>query len=144
MNAPTTKKAVYALEHELANLPQAEVPIRHYFADGLYAREMKLPAGVAATGAVHKTEHICVISQGSIAVTTDEGVKVLTAPCTFVAKPGIKRAGYAITDVVWTTFHATKETEINKILEELIEEEPDKLIGGKNNVQALRNVEQLK
>jgi hypothetical protein len=29
--------------------------VRHYFAPGLYAREMTIPKGVTVTGSVHKT-----------------------------------------------------------------------------------------
>jgi hypothetical protein len=49
---------VEALEDEIAKLPQVDCPVRHYFAPGLYAREMTIPAGVTLTGAVHKTEHL--------------------------------------------------------------------------------------
>ena len=30
---------------KLNNLPQADCPVNHYFADGQYVRETKMPAG---------------------------------------------------------------------------------------------------
>lgn len=125
------------LEDEIAKLPQTEVPVRHYFSDGLYAREMFIPAGVVLVGAIHKTQHLCVISQGTINVTTDDGVKTLSAPCTFVSEPGAKRVGYAVTDTVWTTFHATAETDTDRLVELLTYSKADELVGGAKNKQLL-------
>lgn len=135
------KKAMRAkvlhLERKIAEQPQVDCPVKHYFAPGIYAREMTIPAGVVLTGAVHKTEHLCIISKGRISVSTDEGVREFAAPCTFVSKAGAKRAGYAHEETVWTTIHATDETDLDKLCEELTDMTADKLIGGKNNAQLL-------
>jgi len=131
--------AILKLEDEICNLPQADVPVKHYFTDGMYAREMSIAANTVLTGAVHKTEHLCVISQGTISVMTEDGVKTLSAPCTFISRPGIKRVGFAHSDTVWTTFHATKETDIDKLIEELTYSKADELVGGANNKQAAMN-----
>lgn len=131
--------AIFKLEDEICKLPQSEVPVKHYFTDGMYAREMFIPANTVLTGAVHKTQHLCVISQGTISVLTNDGVKTLSAPCTFVSEPGIKRVGFAHTDVVWTTFHATRETDLDKLVEELTYSKADELVGGANNKQAQMN-----
>lgn len=128
---------VYALERELQKMPQVECPVRHHFAPGIYAREMTIPEGVTLTGAVHKTEHLSIISKGRIAVTTDDGVVEISAPHTFVSKAGAKRAGHAIEETVWTTIHATDETNIDKLVEMLTDTTADKLLGGSNNAQAL-------
>ena len=34
--------------------------------------------------------------------------------------PGMKRVIYAITDTVWTTFHVTEETDVDKIAEQIL------------------------
>ncbi|MBC8642134.1 hypothetical protein IAG25_35605 [Caballeronia sp. EK] len=133
------RERVFALEDELARLPQVECPVWHHFAPGLYARKMLIPKGVTLTGAVHKTEHLCIVS-GDMTVTTDDGVKRLTdAHAILVSKPGAKRAGYAHEDTYWTTVHATDETDLDKLVEELTESKASELLGGSENKQALNN-----
>ena len=97
-----------------------EITPVHYFAKGLYAREIFIPKGTLLTGKIHRTEHLNIISKGDISVVTEEGTKRITAPFTMIAKPGTKRVGYAHEDTVWTTVHATDETDLEKIELELI------------------------
>ena len=144
--APVTREQVIALEREIQKLPQADCPVRHYFAPGMYAREMTIPAGVVLTGAVHRHEHLCTVSKGRIMVSTDDGMKELAAPCTFISKPGTKRVGYAIEETVWTTYHATVETDLDRIIEEISESMVSELLGGKDNIQLMnqRRAEELR
>lgn len=134
-----TRESILALEREIQKLPQADCPVRHYFAPGMYAREMTVPAGVVVTGAVHRHEHLCTVSKGRIAVSTDEGIREISAPCTIVSKAGTKRVGYAIEETVWTTYHATTETDLDKIMIEITESTNAELLGGEDNVQLRLN-----
>lgn len=128
---------VQALEDQIAKHPQVDCPVKHYFAPGLYAREMTIPAGVVLTGAVHKTEHLCTISAGLIAVDSGDGPVLIRAPYTFVSKPGVKRAGYAVETTVFTTYHATETTDLDALVEELTESTSAELLGGSCNKQLL-------
>ncbi|WP_175691676.1 SET domain-containing protein-lysine N-methyltransferase [Burkholderia anthina] len=139
MAAPTRDK-IERLEREMQRMPQVELQVRHYFAPGMAAREMTIPAGVTVTGAVHRHEHLCTISKGRILVSTDEGMRELSAPCTIVSKPGAKRVGCAIEETVWTTYHATDERDIDKLIQEITESTADELVGGSHNVQMLAQV----
>jgi len=108
-----------ALEREMARHPQVELTIRHYFASGLYAREMLVPKGVLMSGLVHRTETIGIMVRGQMLIFGDDGVRVkVKAPHTHVGKPGTKRVGYAIEDVVWTTLHRTDLTNLADIEKE--------------------------
>jgi len=109
------------LETAMAKLPQVHLEVKHIFTDGLYVREIYIPAGTIVTSAIHKTEHPFVISQGEIMVTSDnEGSVVYKAPYTGVTKPNTRRALKALSDVIWTTFHVTNETDVDKIGEEIL------------------------
>lgn len=92
-----------------------ETPVRHFFAPGLYAREISIPAGTALVGKIHRHAHLLTVSHGTIQIVDEDGDRILQAPCTLLSTPGIKRVGRALTDVVFTTYHATTETDIEKL-----------------------------
>lgn len=96
-------------------------PLTHRFADGVYAREIFLPAGTVVVGKIHKFGHLNVITKGKCIVLTEFGVETLEAPYTFISKPGTKRVVGAIEDTVWTTFHGVgKETDLGEIEKQII------------------------
>lgn len=139
-DSPESMRAkVYALEAELQQCPQVDCPVVNHFAPGIYARQMTIPAGVVLTGAVHKTEHLNIVSKGRISVSTDDGMKEVSAPYTFVSKPGTKRVGFAHEETVWTTIHATDETDLDKLVVELTESTNQELLGGDDNAQLIAN-----
>ena len=118
-----------AMESALADgqMSEADCPLTHYHAPGLYVREMFIPAGTAIVGKIHKHAHFNDISKGRVRVSTEFGFDILEAPCRFISMPGTKRAVYAETDVIWTTFHPTEETELDKIEEHVIAKNYDEL-----------------
>lgn len=134
---------VERLEGFIEQMPQVECPVRWHFAPGIAAREMFIPAGTILTGAVHKTEHLNIISAGRILVTTDEGPREIVAPHTMTSLPGTKRAGVAMEDTVWTTIHATDERDPDKLVALLTESTAAELLGGRDNLQ-LQNTARLR
>ncbi len=98
----------------------ANFPLRHIFAPGAYAREMTIRAGHWAIGKIHKHAHLSFITKGRIAVLTEDGPTVITAPYTFVNTPGTKRVVLALEDTVWTTVHITNKTDLTEIEDEVI------------------------
>jgi hypothetical protein len=138
------REAVEQIEDAMQGLPPAFLPIKHYFANGMYAREMTMPAGTIVTGAIHKTTHFCILSQGRVHVMSEDGIEELVAPAIIISQPGTKRAIHALEDTVWTNIHATNETDLDKLVEELTESTVDQLQGGVNNKQVLAYADQLK
>ena len=96
--------------------------ITHYFAPGVYAREMWMPAGCLITGKIHMTEHLNMLSQGKVSVSNKGESITMEAPYTFVSPVGTKRAIYAHEDSTWTTIHATELTDPDEIEQEIIAE----------------------
>ena len=101
--------------------------IRHYFAPGVYAREMWMPAGYLITGKIHLTEHLNMLSQGKVSVSNKGESITMEAPYTFVSPVGTKRAIYAHEDSTWTTIHATDLTDPQEIEDEIIAESFEEL-----------------
>ena len=93
---------VQALEAELLKMPQADIITEHTFMPGVYERKITIPPWTVLTGAAHKTDYHVRLEKGTIAVNTDDGVKVFTAPFDFPAKAGMQRAGRVFDEeVVW-------------------------------------------
>lgn len=115
-----TKLERLMLEHP-DHLTPIDFVTTHTFGPGFYARTIEIPADCAIIGKIHRTRHSNLLSKGRIVVfTEDGGQQELEAPHVFVAEPGTKRAGYALTDTVWTTIHITDETDLEKLEAELI------------------------
>lgn len=120
-----TRDKVNAMEAIIRSAPQTDIPVTHHFANagtkrGLYAREILIPKGTVLTGKIHKYEQINILSKGDISVLTEEGIKRVKAPFTIVSPAGTKRIAYAHEDTVWTTIHATDDTDLERIEAEFI------------------------
>lgn len=131
------REKVIRLEETMLTIPQADCPVRHYFAPGQYAREITIPKGVVLTGAIHKTDNLVILSKGRLSLVTDTGTVEISAPHTLVCKAGTKNAALALEDSVWTNFFPTEETDTDKLVELLTESKASELLGGRENKQLL-------
>jgi hypothetical protein len=116
------KSAVTELEQNLRNIANGEtvvvgtdekpivsdstlIPIRHFFMDGVYVREMTMYKDTVVIGAIHKHLHMCFLLTGKITVVNEEETVDHIAPCFIVSTPGIKRVLYAHEDSIWYNTH---------------------------------------
>jgi hypothetical protein len=106
---------------------QVEIPVEHYFSEGVYAREMRVQKGTLLMGKIHKFKNMNILSSGEVSVLSIDGVKRVKAPFTFVASPGSKRLFFAHEDTVWTTIHGTDETDLDKIENHFIAKSYDEI-----------------
>lgn len=117
------RKSIFELQDFMENMEEGRYSlphVNHTFAGGVYARECHLEKDIMVVGAIHKMEHLSIISKGIIDVMSEFGVIRYDAtekPVTFVSQPMIKRLVMAVEDTVWTTFHRTDETDVDKIVE---------------------------
>lgn len=97
----------------------------HYFADGVYVRVLKIPAGNYAVGKAHRTEHITMLIKGTATITGEDGIaRVVSAPFICVSKPG-KKFVYCETDAWFVNVHPTDTTDLDIIEERVIMPEQD-------------------
>lgn len=114
MPAALARQWICDLEAYLASLPGVRLgnafPLRHAFGDGLYVREIHIPAGYCFTGRIHKTMNPQFLMAGEVVHATEyHGLQHLVAPAMVMAVPGEKRAAIAITDVWMITVHANPD-----------------------------------
>jgi len=125
MNAVVTKDMMLDLQAEVLKIPQYEFPTKHYFADGMYAREIFIPETAVIVGAVHIKEHFAMLLKGRMSIVqTGKPRMILSAGDFFVSQPGAKRAGFAFEDSVFMTIHRTSLTDIAEIEKEIAETDP--------------------
>jgi len=100
---------IQEIQSELKKMPQIEIETNHYFAPGVYMREVIIPQGAVVTGRIHRHEHMNIMSKGKLRLMTPEGMQTVTAPYTVKSPPGTKRLAIAIEETVWTTVHPNPE-----------------------------------
>lgn len=110
-----TMPEILRIEQEILKMPQVELPIEHYQIDGVYARSMFIPAGTILTGKIHNFESIAILAKGRIRITNGTESYIISEGHIMVDKPGVKRLGYAETDVVFITVHKETTKELKDI-----------------------------
>jgi len=95
-------------------------PVTHEYGDGCYIRTIFMPKGMLLTSKIHKVLHPYFVMKGKCTVFTENGKEEIEAPFRGMTKPGTKRLIHVLEDCIWSTVHVTKETELDKIEEEII------------------------
>ena len=119
----TKQDDIYKFQSLMQAGDTVELDVQHHFSDGLYARELFIPAGVCLVGALHKTRHMYMVVSGKCRVSSQYGNQEIVAPFMGETLPGTKRVIYALTDCVWVTYHPTDLTDIKDIEKALVVEE---------------------
>jgi hypothetical protein len=116
------KDKIRILMDNLSTQVQTECPLKHYFAPGVYVREIFMPAGTIVIGKIHKTEHFNIIQKGRCYLfNEDRSQELLEAPVTFVSKAGKQKVLYICEDMIWSTVHITNERNLDALEAQLIE-----------------------
>ncbi len=135
----THRARLERLQDMLTHMPQVHCPLREYFTDTMYAREVTIPAGTTVVGAVHKVQNLMTLSAGRVIIATEDGPLELEAPHTRIMEPGCKNAVTTLTQAVWTNYYATTERDPDKLCRLLTEAEPEELLGQPQNLQLVRS-----
>lgn len=122
LEEPAWKEKIKFLADKMAAIPQQDCPLKHYFAPGVYIREIFMPAGSIVIGKIHKTEHFNIIQKGCVTLHKEDGTReMLTGPLTFISGPGVQKVLYIHEDTIWSTVHVTENRDLESLETELIE-----------------------
>jgi hypothetical protein len=105
-----------------AALTEQQARPEHFFSQGLYAKKMIIPAGTQIPTHQHVYDHLSILAQGTVRVTTGVVTQEYRAPAMIEIKKELVHTIRAIEDSVWFCVHATEETDIDKIDQTLISE----------------------
>jgi hypothetical protein len=97
---------VRALESLAACQPQQAIDTAHLFHAGLYARTIRIPAGVMITGALIKIPTVLIVS-GAVVIYLDGAARELHGYHVFAASAGRKQAFLALADTDMTMLFPT-------------------------------------
>lgn len=116
------KEKLAVLVREMSKCPQVPMPLKHYFAPGIYVREIHMPAGTYVIGKIHKTQHFNIIQRGRLSLVNEDGTATeVCGPTTFVSGAGVQKAMYIHEDTVWSTIHLTDERTMESLEAEIIQ-----------------------
>jgi len=93
---------------------------KHNFSDGLYAKEMNMPAGHIAYSHSHPYSHLSILAKGRVILKTKEYNKEYIAPACINIEANTYHQIESLEDCVWFCIHATEEKDCSKIDEVLI------------------------
>jgi quercetin dioxygenase-like cupin family protein len=97
-----------------------EFKLKHEFGQGLYIRTLYMPKGMVMVTKIHRHRHPFFVIQGKVSVYINGETSHFEAPYKGITEPATQRVIYAHEDTEWVTVHATTETDLDKIEEELI------------------------
>lgn len=115
---------IESLEGRMLELAQVDCPLFHHFAPGVYIREVVMPKGTFVVGHCHKTEHFNLVLAGKASVMMGDEVHHVTAPAIIKSGPGVRKVFYVHEELRWATVHATTETDVQKLEEDLVTPSP--------------------
>lgn len=112
---------ILGLEHECKKLDQVNFPVKHTFADGVYIRTMTGLKGCFAIGKRHRNQIVNIIIKGKALIYSGDGqAKEIKAGELFISDPYVKKMAFFLEDTEWINIHPTKETDLDKIEQEVI------------------------
>lgn len=134
-DSPLTPDVFKLMHNKVKDMDnQMDLPVSHHFVEktydtgGVYARELFIPAGTVAVGAIHKYPQLNIMASGVVDIATPDGIFRIKAPYTTVAPAGVQRVVYAHEDTVWITIHGIDEQDPEQIEKMVVCDTADKYL----------------
>ena len=131
---------ISSLDTTTAESIQKANPVKHSLAGGCYIREIYNPANEIIITKIHKKEHPFFLMKGEMSILTEEGIQHIKAPYQGITKPGTKRVIYTHKECTFITVHATENTTIKDIEEEVICTKYEDLLPGDDILDVLKKI----
>lgn len=114
--------ALSSLEAKMTQLPQAECPVEHEFADGIYCRKMFAKAGTLVLGKRHRLRTFNILFSGEMTVYAGDSLPVerIKAPFSFTSDAMTRKLIFFHEDSVFANIHPTTETDPDIIEQQVI------------------------
>ena len=109
---------INAVEHALVKKHGRSFgDVSHHFIPGHYLRQVRMPAGTLGVSLVHESYNpYTVVGHVSVYEEQSGAIRHILGTLSSVTVPGTHRLLYCHADTVWTTMHATDETDVGKLV----------------------------
>lgn len=134
------EEAIISVQGTTGEVMHKANPVKHTFAGGCYIREIYNPAHELIVTKIHKKEHPFFLMKGEMSILTEEGVQNIKAPYQGVTKPGTKRAIYTHEECIFITVHATENTTVEDVEEEVVCTKYEDLPPGCDALEMLKKI----
>lgn len=113
-----TRGQIVQLQKAMLSVQCGQPEPTHFFAPGMYLRELTVPAGMLLVGKTHKHAHFLVVTKGRAEVISEFGRTVVEPGHISISQPGVKRIVLALEDTQFITVHLNfLDTQDLKIIE---------------------------
>ena len=128
---PNTRQDILNIESWVkslkTNVDISCYPLYQYLENGLYTREIHMPAGHMICSRIHKDDYFIAILKGKAWVINEFENRVVLGPCAFTIKGGAKNILFILEDMVWIDTHNVKAKELKEAEKEIFVETYDEL-----------------
>ena len=120
-----SREQIVRLQEAIHQIETKQPDPRHFFAPGMYLRELVVPAGMLMVGKIHKHAHFLMVLSGRAEVISEFGRTVVEAGHISVSPAGVKRIVLALEDTQFVTVHVnpTDTQDLEVVEKEHIEPE---------------------
>jgi quercetin dioxygenase-like cupin family protein len=108
INEMPTREKIQRLQETMLPMQTEQPEPRHFFAPGMYMRELVVPAGMLMVGKIHKHAHFLMVLKGKAEVISEFGRMIVEAGHLSVSPSGVKRVVLALEDTQFVTVHVNK------------------------------------
>jgi mannose-6-phosphate isomerase-like protein (cupin superfamily) len=134
-----TREKIQRLQEAMLPMQSKQPEPRHFFAPGMYLRELVVPAGMLMVGKIHKHEHFLLVLKGRAEVISEFGRVVVEAGHISISPAGVKRVVLALEDTQFVTVHVNKENSQDLAVIEAAHIDPEVLdIGAQTQQEVLK------
>jgi len=106
---------IYGIEttpaETVEQITHKQVEIGHYFAGGVYAKQMTIAKDCKIPTHKHVYDHLSILAKGRVQVTVSRETVEYVAPAAIEIKRDLVHTLTAVEDSVWYCIHATDETD---------------------------------
>ena len=108
INEVPTREKIQRLQETMLPMQTDQPEPQHFFAPGMYMRELVVPAGMLMVGKIHKHAHFLMVLKGKAEVISEFGRMIVEAGHLSVSPSGVKRVVLALEDTQFVTVHVNK------------------------------------
>jgi hypothetical protein len=102
---PTLEK-IQALQRAMESASCLPPEPAHYFAPGMYMRELTIPKGMLVVGKIHKHAHFLILLKGRAQIVSEFGNDLVESGFISISPKGVKRVVLALDECTFLTVHS--------------------------------------